>query len=152
MGRPTKLTDELQEKICGYIADGNYPETAAQACGINPGSYYGWMKHGREFAADVPDDYEDGPANRYYEFFKAVKHAEALCETTALTELRKHWPEQWTAIATFLERRFPYRWGRKDRIEIDVRGEAERIARETGIDPDLIIAEAERYIAAARSG
>lgn len=46
-------------------------------------------------------------------------------------------PDQWTAAMTFLERRFPGRWKRKEQIDI---GEADGT---TGIDETLLLKDPE---------
>lgn len=47
-------------------------------------------------------------------------------------------PDQWTAAMTFLERRFPGRWKRKEQIDI---GDAD--AGGTGIDETALLADPE---------
>ena len=107
MGRPTKLTPEVQEKIVSLVRAGNYPEVAAQAAGIDPRTYYRWMEKG-----------EDGPAP-YGQFRHAVKEAQAAAESHAVTIIRKAAIDgSWQAAAWFLERSHPRKWGRHDRHEV----------------------------------
>lgn len=47
MGRPTVLTPELQAKFIEVLKHGNFPEYAAEACGIDRASYYLWMRKGK---------------------------------------------------------------------------------------------------------
>jgi hypothetical protein len=49
-----------------------------------------------------------------------------------------------TPPAWMLERKYPDRWGRKDRVEIEtmIRREAGQIARHKGLDEETVIAEA----------
>ncbi|MDP3065449.1 MAG: IS630 transposase-related protein [Methanobacteriaceae archaeon] len=44
MGRPTKLTQEIQDEIVEYLKTGNYVETACQLAGIATSTYYEWLK------------------------------------------------------------------------------------------------------------
>lgn len=106
-GRPSKLTDAVQEKIVGAIRAGNYAETAAQYAGIDKSTYHRWMQKG-----------EDGRA-KYREFRAAVRAAEAEAEVYAETVLRKAMPDDWKAAAWYLERKFQDRWGRREHLDIN---------------------------------
>lgn len=53
---------------------------------------------------------------------------------------------EWQADAWVLERRYPDDFGKRDRLEINIRSEAERIAKERGLDVDEVQAEADRII------
>lgn len=46
MGRPTKLTPEIQERILLYLSTGAYLETAASACGIHRDTLHSWLSRG----------------------------------------------------------------------------------------------------------
>lgn len=48
MGRPSKLTPEIEERILEVIRAGNYREAAAQAAGIAPETLSRWMGRERE--------------------------------------------------------------------------------------------------------
>ncbi|GAI79278.1 unnamed protein product [marine sediment metagenome] len=47
IGKNTKLTPELQEKIIKYIRGGNYVETACNAVGVHKTNFYIWLKRGK---------------------------------------------------------------------------------------------------------
>lgn len=107
MGRPTKLTPEVQEKIVSLVRAGNYPEVAAQAAGINAATYYRWMQKGEE------------STKPYGEFREAVKEAQAAAESHAVTIIRKAAMDgSWQAAAWFLERSKAERWRRKENVEL----------------------------------
>lgn len=114
IGRPTKLTQELQEKICDYIAKGNYAVTACNAVGISESTFYNWLERAEEE--------ERNGEGIYLEFMESIKRAEAIAEAEMVqkfaTEANK--PGNWLALATFLERRHPKRWGRKDRSILQI--------------------------------
>lgn len=134
-GRPTKLTPELQEQICRYIAAGNYLITACNAVDINPETYRRWLGWA---------DKESERGGIYHGFYVAIKKAEAEREAVIVQRLidasmpgeRKRVVKtddegktsievtetggEWLAAATFLERRHPERWGRKDRSTLVV--------------------------------
>lgn len=46
-GRPTKLTDALQKRICQLVEKGNYPETSAVAAGVPARTWREWLQRGR---------------------------------------------------------------------------------------------------------
>lgn len=114
-GRPTKLTPERQAKIVDCISKGNYLITACQAAGVSYDALNDWMNK-----AKVE---EDNGGGMYYQFLHAVKKAEAEAEAELASMIRETALEkrEWLPGMTFLERRHPDRWGRKDRslIQID---------------------------------
>lgn len=109
MGRPTKLTPEVQERIVTALRAGNYQETAAAYAGIAAPTFYRWMERG----ADSDDD----PI--YSEFREAVERARAEAETRNIALIQKAANDgTWQAAAWFLERTAPQRWGRWNRVEV----------------------------------
>lgn len=108
MGRPTKLNKARQAKIVGYVALGNYYEPACQLSGVGYSTFNEWMARGAEE--------KTGP---YAEFRAAIKGAEAEAENRVIAMWRQQMPDNWQASATFLERRHPDRWGRKDRMKLE---------------------------------
>jgi hypothetical protein len=56
-------------------------------------------------------------ADVYADFFNAVARASAISEQVALGKLVVGSPG-WQALAWFLERRFPNKWGKKDRTPV----------------------------------
>jgi hypothetical protein len=122
-GRPTKLTPDLQNKIIEGIKAGNFPATAAAIEGIAESTFYRWMKWGRERKSGL-----------FREFWEAVKNAERFAEAYHVQNVRKaadgdleHGVRpQWQASAWWLERKFPKRWGKIDRIDHKVRGKIQQ--------------------------
>lgn len=76
IGRPTKLTSDLTEQVVSAIEEGNYVETAAQAVGIHPATYYNWMTWGAQ------------GKEPYAAFFEAVTCARARAEMQLVREVR----------------------------------------------------------------
>lgn len=107
MGRPSKLTPELQERIVQAIRAGNYIETAAAYAGIAKSTLYDWLKRGAR-----------AKTGKYRAFSDAVQRALAEAEVRDVAIIGKAAQEQWQAAAWRLERKFPERWGRKDRHEV----------------------------------
>jgi hypothetical protein len=109
-GRPTKLNPERQAEIVSAIKAGNYAEIAAAYAGISRGTYFLWMKKGKE-------DARSGKETIYSDFFDAVKKAESDAEVRAVAIIQRAMPENWQAAMTYLERKFPARWSRGERLE-----------------------------------
>ena len=107
-GRHPELTPELQERIISYIKEGNYVRVACQACGISHVEYYHWLKL-------AETDATEGVESLYTRFANAVKKAEAESEEKIVALILKAVPKNWIAGMTYLERRFPDRWARRDR-------------------------------------
>jgi len=133
MGRPTKLTPELQERFVALVRAGNYIETVCNAVGIGSSTFYDWME--RAEAGEQP----------YSDFADAVKSADGMAEMEAVEGILTHAAETWQAFAWFLERRHPKRWRAVSKIEQDVK------ITDEGPDPDEI-AERIRAVLAARLG
>lgn len=132
MGRPTELTPALQKKIVAMVRDGMSPEIAAVAAGLHRSTYYDWRARGRSEGEGIFSDFSD-----------AIENAIAECEAHALRVIQRAAPKNWQAAMTLLERRFPDRWGRRDRLDVyhQVQREAERIAAELGVPVEQVLRE-----------
>ena len=110
-GRPTKLTSEVQARLVQAIEAGNYYEAACGYAGITYTTFRNWMIKG-----------ENAKSGKYHEFFDAITRAEAVAEVRMVAQWQQHMPEDYRAIRDFLERRFPERWGRKDKVQQEISG------------------------------
>jgi len=107
MGRKSKLTPERQKLFVDAVSAGNYIETAAELAGVTNVTFYNWMKRGRQTQS-----------GKYFEFLNAIKKAEARAEVMRVSRIAKAGQEgNWQADAWYLERRYPDRWGRRQRLE-----------------------------------
>lgn len=117
------------------VRQGVSPEIAAVAAGVNRATYYRWQARGREEQEGV-----------FRDFCDAIERAVAECEARAARVVAKAFPSSWQAAMTMMERRFPDRWGRRERIDIyeheKVRQEAERIAARFGVATDDVLQRA----------
>jgi hypothetical protein len=111
MGRPCKLTPEVQERVCAALRAGNYYEAAAACAGVTYWCLRKWMQQGKR-----------ARSGRYFQFFQAATQAEADAEATIVAQWRAQIPDNWPAARDFLARRFPDRWGPKERQEITGKG------------------------------
>lgn len=123
------MTPELVESICRAIRRGSYIEIAVEANGISRSTFFVWCKRAR---SNDPND------ALYKAFFDAVNRAQCEAELRdtdllddmvhgrpasidedtgeAIPEIKPH-----TGLLTWrLERRYPSRWGRSDRVAVDL--------------------------------
>lgn len=108
VGRPSKFTPEVRNRILSAIRNGNTYEASAQYGGISYSLLREWIVQG-----------EQDQAGEFLEFVEALKKAEAEAEVESVALIRRSAQEgQWQAAAWFLERRKPSEWGRKDRHEV----------------------------------
>lgn len=131
MGRRSKLTEEVQEKVCEYVRQGLTYEVAARAAGISESTFYRWRERG-----------EKARKGKFRKFWEALKRAEAEGEQALVRRILSASNDTWQAAAWILERRYPDRWGRRDRVrhETDF-GDAlaqvlERLADRGGAEDD----------------
>jgi hypothetical protein len=97
--------------------------------------------------AGVSEDAFAAWLGRYADFADAVKKAEAQAEVKMVATVVQASTKQWQAAAWWLERRRADDFSRRDKVEITVRQHAEKLAAELGLDPEELIAEAERIVA-----
>lgn len=104
-GRPSKLTEELRERIVSLVAAGNPLSVAAEASGVARSTLHAWLKRGEGTGrGDAP----------YRVFVAAVEQARAQAESDLVAQMRKAAAAgSWKASAWLLERAAPARWGAK---------------------------------------
>ena len=110
-GRPTKLTPERHSRMVNAIKIGAYNYVAAAAAGIDEKTYANWMERGES-------DWEHGKRTVFAAFFRDIKDAEGQAEIAHLAHIVKAGSQHWQARAWILERKWPNRWGRRERIEL----------------------------------
>lgn len=125
-GRPTKLTEEVQKKICDAMILGAYIETAAAYASVSKPTLYAWMKKGNDQKSGI-----------YRSFLNALEEAMSKCELRDLESIDKNaagrpakvdangntisqpLAPNWKAAAWRLERKFPKKWGRREQVHIE---------------------------------
>ena len=107
------LTDELIETIAQAIRVGSYVETAVALAGVSKDSFYRWLRQA-----------ESDDANEMtVKLSDAVKKALAESEKRDLDVIDKAAQEgEWTAAAWRLERKFPNKWGRQSKVQLEHTG------------------------------
>ena len=104
MPRPTKCTDVVVKTILAALREGNFREVAAEAAGIDPGTLMRWMKRkGEPYASS---------------FRRALLAAERGAESLLVKRQMAFGKKDARANQYLLERRFPERWARRDRVEL----------------------------------
>jgi hypothetical protein len=90
-------------KLVDTLLEGNYRDTAATIAGITARALRMWMQKA-----------EEGD-RRYEAFAQLVRLAEAVSESASVRNVRAAGkdPRFWAAEMTYLERKYPDRWGRR---------------------------------------
>lgn len=105
VGAPSTIGDaDKVQQLLAAIADGNYRETAFRLAGISKQTFYNWLKraeHGDEAAMQFVDALEKAEAFAEAETVKNVRNASKM-------------PQFWAAGMTWLERKSPDKWGRRN--------------------------------------
>ena len=103
-GRPALISDPNKVQVfLAAIADGNYRETACKVAGIAKQTYYNTLKR-----AEAGDE-------AAIAFVDACEKAEGFAEAETVRNVRNasKLPQFWAAGMTWLERKSPDKWGRR---------------------------------------
>lgn len=111
IGRPSKLTPAVKQRLLDAIRAGNYYEAACVYAGIGETTFYRWMERG-----------EKASSGEYREFWESVKRAEAEAEARVVALWQQEIPGNWQAARDFLARRFSDRWSPKEKVQTEVTG------------------------------
>ncbi len=111
IGRPPKLSPDIERRIVELLRAGNYVETAAACAGIHKDTLYRWLKEGAR-----------QPNGIYGGFAVAVERAQAEAEARDVTLIATAAREDWRAAAWRLERRSYARWGEHQKHDIEHTG------------------------------
>jgi transposase len=131
VARPTKRTPELERRLLDALRAGNTRRAACAYAGVEQHTFQRWLL-------------------RFAHFAQAIEKAEADAAVRNVAIIQQAARDgTWTAAAWWLERRYPEDYGRRERVDVTIRQQAERIAHELGLDATELIAEAERI---ARGG
>ena len=112
-----KFTPRRRSAIVRKMREGHFAKTAAETSGVSEQTLYVWLKKGED-----PDRYPEHAA-----FLEAYRKAEATAEERAIRAIQAAFPEDWRAAMTYLERRHPERWARRQNVDVTSKGEPIRI-------------------------
>ncbi len=145
MGRPSALSDRKAKDIIDATLAGVHVEVAAARAGINKGTYYLWQAKGKvdlearaerddlpEIDASHSHEWESvgvGPAlrqgmlcwcghTRYSDFVDRLLVAEAQAESRIVAKVQGAFDADPRLALYFMERRWPKRWARRDKLAI----------------------------------
>ena len=142
-GRPNLLenSEETRFEIIGYIEDGLAFSEACSLAGISRSTMYDYLSAGAKNirAGDFEQDNSI--------FYLQVKRAEAQAELNALQRINKaaNIPAFWGAAAWYLERRYPDRYGKQDRLNIQATSKID--IQSVNVEANLTDARAREIIA-----
>ena len=108
MARPTKLTDDVQKRLCDALRLGATHAHAAAYAGVSERVFYQWRE-------------------KFVQFLQTVSKAEAEGAMISLGRINKAGADDWRAAAWLLEHRFPEHYGRQaalDALEAKVQAQA----------------------------
>jgi hypothetical protein len=110
MARPkgSKKIMEVSEPLIKLLKSGVFISHACNVVGINPDTYYDWMKKGEKATEGI-----------HREFYLQVKKARAEAITRNVAIIQKAAPDSWRAAAWWLERSCPAEFGKR-RVEVNV--------------------------------
>ena len=108
MARPTKLTPDVQQDLVYALTEGASIEHACDYAGINPDTYYTWLKRGE---AGEPE---------FSEFSETITRARGrgvVHDLRTITDAVQ--AGNWKAAAWRLQHRYPQEYGAKLKIQGD---------------------------------
>jgi len=112
-GRKTILNEELSRQYCNYVKIGMTEKDAAVLCGVDITTVMQWKRKGR--AAYDDDTVEFGEStNMYVDFFLEVDKAKRFAKQLCLQTIVQALPSDPKLCLTWLGRKYPDEWGRKD--------------------------------------
>jgi len=138
LGRPSKLTKELQDAIVVTLKIGNYLDVTARVHGLNPSTVHSWIARGkRELRRIAQSEKQCGEVllemcgnadcvvepfdteTIFVDFAEVTSRARAEAESDALL-LIKHAAMQGDSKSAqwFLERAHSQRWGHKAQVAL----------------------------------
>jgi hypothetical protein len=122
MARPPKFNAERAKRVTDALTAGVTRKVAAQYAGVDPTTLCRWLK-------------------RYADFAAQVTLVEAQAEVSAVATIRAAAKSDWRAAAWWLERRRDD-WNKVDRLEVEIRDAAEKVAAVTGADAGWLVKRA----------
>lgn len=123
-GPPSKITAARLKQICDFVRLGSWLETAAQASGISRETLRLWLKRSHAAQAKIDKGRKVSAEDKQLAAFVSdLRQAAAESELIDLERIDKAAEHVWQASAWRLERRFPKRWGNRQKIEQKTKSE-----------------------------
>lgn len=141
-GRPVLLdnSEEIRNEIIEYVAEGLSFGEACALAGINKSTMYDYLAKGGIAVRNNDNDSQEAI------FFLLIKRAEAFAEMAHIQNIRSaaRIPAFWAASAWFLERRYPDRYGKQDRLTVQSTSRID--IQTTNVEGNIIDAESRTII------
>lgn len=110
-GRPSLLTDAKIRAIASHIEKGNFAVTACTLEDISERTFYHWLDVGQH-------DERAGKDTLHARFLQSIKKASAEAESRNV-QIAQEGGVGWRANMTWLEKRFPDRWGHQSKLSME---------------------------------
>ena len=126
VGRPTKCTPEMIDRICSHLENGINIKTTCELVGIDESTFSRWRNRGQSAIEEFGDDPEAIPESEmpFCRFCKRIKRARAKAKATSLKAIRDAGDKgSWKAHAWYLERSFSDEFSKKSNLDITTKGE-----------------------------
>ncbi|MFM6455867.1 MAG: hypothetical protein ACKPH7_29120, partial [Planktothrix sp.] len=104
MGRPSKLTPAIKNRLLGLIRIGTPLETACRVCGLDYNTVRDWISRGENRHPTRP------PNPEYVDFAVGYNQVVGEAETILINRIHEATKHDWKAAAWLLARRHPDRW------------------------------------------
>jgi hypothetical protein len=161
------LTESLQAAIVRAVRVGVPLVSAAACAGVSKQCVLEWLQRGEgahptrprtrayaDFADAVEKARAQDEVRRVARLEQAAKGGQVTYEKTTtypdgrVTREVRLSEAQWTADAWFLERSYPDRWGRKERLDmrVTIEAAAARVAAEFGLTVEEVLSEARQLL------
>lgn len=141
-GRKPKIPQALIEKFANCVRAGNYLETAAAFCGIPKSTMNSWFEKGRknkrsiyaQFVEAVEEAQAQAEVRDVINIDQIAMGKKNVYERDPVTNkilfdgngdpiIKEYgFKPNWQASAWRLERKFPKKWGRHDRLDVTSKG------------------------------
>ena len=148
-GKPTKRTKAVEAALLLALEKGMTRRAACAIVHIDRGTLRDWTEKDPAFATAVTRAREASEAG----YVDVVKRAATEGKVTEYFDPRGNLSRRvteydWRAAAWMLERRMTDTYGQRQKVDmrVDIDAAAEKVANETGLDKDALVAEAERLV------
>ena len=117
----TKLTPQIQNQICAYIAEGMNKSDTCAAVGIDRRTLYRWLKKGEakedEQYTNFYNAHQTALQSSYHQLIQRVLDGDTQVRTELdadgnVLKIIKTETRSWRSAAWLLEKRFPYLFGK----------------------------------------
>ena len=110
-GRPVTLTRQKIVSLSQHMRAGNFAVTAYALEGIAESTFYFWLEQAERAV-------KEGRTSLYVELLESIKKASAEAESRNVKTAQEG-GVGWQANMTWLERRFPDRWGHQSKLSME---------------------------------